>query len=175
MPADFPRVNLSKPFLMAKKKQQPSGTIALNKRAKFDYELHDRLEAGVALLGWEVKSLRAGKGNLTDCYVIFKNNEAWLLGCQIQPIQTISTHFVIDPYRNRKLLLNRREINRLKEAAEQKGYTIVATALYWKTHMVKCEIALAKGKQEHDKRNTEKERDWAREKQRIFQTGNKRD
>jgi SsrA-binding protein len=161
---------------MAKKKQNNTGkTIALNKRAKFDYELHERIEAGVALLGWEVKSLRAGKGQLTDCYVIFKNSEAWLLGTQIQPIQTISTHFVTDPYRTRKLLLNRREINRLQEAAEQKGYTIVATALYWKEHLVKCEIALAKGKQEHDKRNAEKERDWSREKQRLFQTSTKRD
>jgi SsrA-binding protein len=161
---------------MAKKPQKnPSKTIALNKRAKFDYELFERIEAGVALLGWEVKSLRAGKGQLTDCYVIFKNNEAWLQATQIQPISTISTHFVVDPYRNRKLLLNRREINRLQEASEQKGYTIVATALYWKDHLIKCEVALAKGKQEHDKRNTEKERDWAREKQRIFQTGNKRD
>lgn len=160
---------------MAKKNQHADGTIALNKKAKFDYALHERIEAGVALLGWEVKSLRAGKGQLTDCYVIFKNGEAWLFGCQIQPLQTASTHFVTDPIRTRKLLLKRRELNRLQEAAQQKGYTIVATALYWKAHLVKCEIALAKGKQEHDKRESEKERDWSREKQRIFQTGNKRD
>ncbi|ACE82808.1 SsrA-binding protein SmpB [Cellvibrio japonicus] len=155
---------------MAKKNQKSgSNTIALNKKAKFDYELHERFEAGLALTGWEVKSLRAGKGNITDCYVIFKNNEAWLQACQIQPLLSASTHFVTDPFRNRKLLLNRREINRLQEAVEQKGYTVVPIALYWKAHMVKCEIAIAKGKQLHDKRQTEKERDWEREKQRLFQ------
>ena len=159
---------------MAKKQNKNSGnTIALNKTAKFDYELHERFEAGVALLGWEVKSLRAGKVQLTDTYVIFKNGEAWLLGSQITPLATASTHFVTDPLRTRKLLLNRRELTRLQEAVEQKGYTVVATALYWKTHMVKCEIAIAKGKQQHDKRETEKDRDWARQKQRIFQAGNK--
>lgn len=159
---------------MAKKQNKNSGnTIALNKKAKFDYELHERFEAGVALLGWEVKSLRAGKVQLTDTYVIFKNGEAWLLGSQITPLATASTHFVTDPTRTRKLLLNRRELTRLQEAVEQKGYTVVATALYWKTHMVKCEIAIAKGKQQHDKRETEKDRDWARQKQRIFQAGNK--
>ena len=159
---------------MAKKQNKNSGnTIALNKKAKFDYELHERFEAGVALLGWEVKSLRAGKVQLTDTYEIFKNGEAWLLGSQITPLATASTHFVTDPLRTRKLLLNRRELTRLQEAVEQKGYTVVATALYWKTHMVKCEIAIAKGKQQHDKRETEKDRDWARQKQRIFQAGNK--
>ena len=159
---------------MAKKQNKNSGnTIALNKKAKFDYELHERFEAGVALLGWEVKSLRAGKVQLTDTYVIFKNGEAWLLGSQITPLATASTHFVTDPLRTRKLLLNRRELTRLQEAVEQKGYTVVATALYWKTHLVKCEIAIAKGKQQHDKRETEKDRDWARQKQRIFQAGNK--
>lgn len=160
---------------MAKKNSQKNNgsTIALNKKAKFDYHLSDRYECGMVLQGWEVKSLRAGKTQLTDCYVFFKNEEAWLLGAQITPIQSVSTHFVVDPTRTRKLLLNRREITRLQEASQQKGYTVVATALYWKAHLVKCEIALAKGKQEHDKRDTEKERDWARQKQRIFQTGNK--
>lgn len=160
---------------MAKKNQRTGGTIALNKKAKFDYELHERIEAGVALLGWEVKSLRAGKGQITDCYVIFKNDEAWLLGSQIHPLLSASTHYVTDPMRTRKLLLNRRELTRLQEAVQQKGYTVVTTALYWKAHLVKCEIALAKGKQEHDKRDAEKERDWARDKQRLFQTGNKHD
>lgn len=159
---------------MAKKQNKNSGnTIALNKKAKFDYELHERFEAGVALLGWEVKSLRAGKVQLTDTYVIFKDGEAWLLGSQITPLATASTHFVTDPTRTRKLLLNRRELTRLQDAVEQKGYTVVATALYWKTHLVKCEVAIAKGKQQHDKRETEKDRDWARQKQRIFQAGNK--
>lgn len=161
---------------MTKKAQKNQGTtIALNKKAKFDYELHDRFEAGIALLGWEIKSLRAGKGNITDCYVVFKNNEAWLQAAQIQPLLSASTHFVTDPFRNRKLLLNRREINRLQEAVEQKGYTVVPTALYWKEHLIKLEIAIAKGKQLHDKRETEKERDWARDKQRLFQTASKRD
>jgi SsrA-binding protein len=159
---------------MAKKNQKNQGnTIALNKKAKFDYELHDRFEAGVALTGWEVKSLRAGKGNITDCYVVFKNNEAWLQAAQIQPLLSASTHFVTDPFRNRKLLLNRREINRLQEAVNQKGYTVVPTALYWKDHLIKLEIAIAKGKQLHDKRDAEKERDWARDKQRLFQKDQK--
>ena len=159
---------------MAKKQQKNHGTtIALNKKAKFDYTLSDRFEAGIVLLGWEVKSLRAGKIQMVDSYVIFKNDEAWLFGAQINALQTVSTHYVTDPTRTRKLLLNRREITRLQEAAQQKGYTVVATALYWKEHLVKCEIALAKGKQEHDKRETEKERDWQLQKQRMFRTGNK--
>ena len=152
-----------------KKKQAGGNTIALNKRAKFDYHLEERLEAGIALLGWEVKSLRAGKVQLTDSYVIFKDGEAWLLGAQISPLPTASTHFVTDPIRTRKLLLKRRELSKLQQAAEQKGYTVVATALYWKAHLVKVEVALGKGKQQHDKRETEKERDWNRQKQRIMQ------
>lgn len=155
--------------MSAKKKKQPkNNTIALNKRAKFDYFIEDRVEAGLVLTGWEVKSLREGKGQLTDSYVHFKNGEAWLLNCQIQPLLTVSTHFVTEPTRARKLLLNRREITRLQEAVEQKSYTVVATALYWKQHMVKCEVALAKGKKQHDKRDTEKDRDWDRQKQRIM-------
>ncbi len=159
---------------MAKTKKKPGGnTIALNKKAKFDFELHERVEAGVALLGWEVKSLRQGKVQLTDSYVIFKNGEAWLLGAHITPLPTASTHFVTDPTRTRKLLLKRKEIARLQAATEQKGYTVIATALYWKAHLVKCEIALGKGKQLHDKRQTEKERDWNRQKQRLLQDQNK--
>lgn len=159
---------------MATKKQINTGkTIALNKRAKFDFDLQDRFEAGVALLGWEVKSLRAGKVQLVDSYVLFKNGEAWLFGAQIMPLASASTHFVTDPTRTRKLLLKQRELSRLQEASQQMGYTVVATALYWKEHLVKCEIALAKGKQQHDKRETEKERDWEREKQRLFQRDQK--
>ena len=155
---------------MAKKKsKKPSGnTIALNKKARFDFHLTDKYEAGIALQGWEVKSLRAGKGQLTDCYVVFERDEAWLLNCQITPINTISTHFVIDPMRKRKLLLHRREIDKLQEAADQKGHTIVALSLYWKNHMVKCQVAIAKGKKQHDKRDTEKQRDWDRQKARIM-------
>jgi len=149
-------------------KTSQGGTIALNKRAKFDFFIEERFEAGIALNGWEVKSLRAGKGQLTDSYVIFKDREAWLLGSQIQPLATVSTHFVSDPIRTRKLLLRHRQLQELREAVEQKGYTVVATALYWKNHLVKCEIALAKGKKLHDKRDTEKDRDWGREKQRLM-------
>jgi SsrA-binding protein len=151
---------------MAKNTQQ-NNTIAQNKKARFDYHLEEKFEAGIALQGWEVKSLRAGKAQLTDSYVLLKNGEAWLLGSLITPLQTTSTHFVIDPQRTRKLLLNRKQINHLIGAAQQKGYTCVCLSLYWKGHLAKAEIALAKGKQLHDKRETEKERDWNREKQRI--------
>lgn len=153
---------------MATKKKQNTNTIALNKRAKFDYFIEERVEAGIALQGWEVKALRGGKGQLTDSYVMFKNGEAWLLGSQIQPLTTVSTHFVSDPTRTRKLLLNQKELAKFVEATEQKGHTVVATALYWKKHLVKCEIALAKGKKQYDKRETEKDRDWDRQKQRVM-------
>jgi SsrA-binding protein len=159
---------------MAKKNQKSNGnTIAQNKKARFEFELHEKIEAGLSLTGWEVKSLREGKGQITDSYVLFKNNEAYLFGAQIQPLLSASTHFVTDPLRTRKLLLKQREIARLQEATEQKGYTVVCTALYWKNHLVKAEISVARGKQLHDKRETEKERDWSREKQRLFQTAQK--
>ena len=158
---------------MAKKKKPNSNTIAQNKKARHDFFIQEKFEAGIALSGWEVKSLRAGKGQLTDSYVIFKNGEAWLFGSQIQPLPQASTHFVTDAQRTRKLLLNRRELNKLSEATEQKGHTIVATALYWKRHLVKCEVAIAKGKQQHDKRQTEKERDWQKEKQRALRAHNR--
>jgi SsrA-binding protein len=150
------------------KSNQQSNTIALNKRARFDYFIEEKFEAGLELQGWEVKSLRAGKAQLTDSYVLFKNGEAWLLGSQIQPLPTVSTHFVVDPTRTRKLLMHRKQIDKLQRGTEQQGYTVVATALYWKRHMIKCEVCLAKGKQMHDKRETEKERDWNRQKQRIL-------
>lgn len=158
---------------MAKKKKPGGNTIAQNKRARHDYFIEERIEAGLALAGWEVKALRAGRGQLTESYVVFKNSEAWLLGAQIQPLPQASTHFVTDPTRTRKLLMHRRELNKLIEATTQKGYTIVATAMYWKAHMVKCEVAIAKGKQLHDKRQTEKERDWNKQKQRILSTDNR--
>ena len=123
------------------------------------------------MLYWGGRSKAYAK--LTDSYVIFKNGEAWLLGAHITPLPTASTHFVTDPTRTRKLLLKRKEIARLQAATEQKGYTVIATALYWKAHLVKCEIALGKGKQLHDKRQTEKERDWDRQKQRLLQDQNK--
>ncbi|WP_461516612.1 SsrA-binding protein SmpB [Porticoccus sp.] len=155
---------------MAKKPQKSnqSSTIALNKRARHEYQLEEKFEAGVVLKGWEVKSLRAGKVQITDSYVLLKDGEAFLLGVHITPLATASTHFVTDPTRTRKLLLHERELSRLFNGVNQKGYTCVATALYWKKHLVKCEIALAKGKKEHDKRETEKNRDWDRQKQRLM-------
>jgi SsrA-binding protein len=149
------------------KNSPQNNTIAQNKKARFDFELEEKFEAGLMLQGWEVKSLRAGKGQITDSYVLLKNGEAWLIGAQIVPLQTVSTHYVTDPTRTRKLLLKQRELDKLIGATQQKGYTCVALSLYWKGHLVKAEIALAKGKQLHDKRQTEKERDWNREKQRV--------
>jgi SsrA-binding protein len=154
---------------MAKKKaQKPSNVIAQNRRASFDYQLLDTFEAGVALSGWEVKSLRMGKADLADSYVLMKDGEAWLLGTQIIPLDTASTHFVTDPTRTRKLLLHRKELAKILEATSQKGLTCVCTQLYWKSHLVKARIALAVGKKAHDKRDTEKDRDWNRQKQRII-------
>lgn len=155
---------------MAKKpkNQNNNSTIAQNKRARHDYSFEEKFEAGIALMGWEVKSLRAGKVQLTDSYVLLKDGEAFLIGAHITPLATASTHFVVDPTRSRKLLLNQRELSKLFNGVNQKGHTCVATALYWKRHLVKCEIALAKGKKEHDKRETEKNRDWERQKQRIM-------
>ncbi|WP_274645082.1 SsrA-binding protein SmpB [Pseudomonas serbica] len=146
---------------MSKDKQNT--LIAQNRKARHDYFIEDSVEAGVALLGWEVKSLRAGKGQLVDCYVVFKDNEAFLLGSHIQPLISAGTHVETDPERTRKLLLNRRELDRLKEACDQKGFTCVALSLQWKAHMVKCTIGLAKGKKNHDKRDTEKARDAQRQ------------
>lgn len=154
---------------MSKKKPKtPSNVIAQNRRAKFDYHLLEDFEAGVALQGWEVKSLRAGKAELTDTYVLVKDGEAFLLGAQITPLDTASTHVVNDPIRTRKLLLNKRELAKILAAISQKGQTCVCTRLYWKGHLVKARIALAEGKKSHDKRDTEKDRDWQRQKQRIM-------
>lgn len=154
---------------MSKKKPKaPSSTIALNKKAKHNYFLEQKFEAGIALMGWEVKSLREGRVNLTDTYVLLQNGEAWLIGTNITPLPTVSTHYVAEPTRSRKLLLNRRELAKLEAGVNQKGHTCVCTALYWKNHLVKCEIALAKGKADFDKRQDAKERDWDRQKQRIM-------
>lgn len=153
---------------MAKKQKTSPGTIALNKRARHDYHIEEKFEAGLVLAGWEVKSLRAGKVQLTESYVLLKDGEAWLLGAHITPLATASTHVVADPTRTRKLLLNKRELARLFAATEQKGHTCIALALYWKKNRIKCEIALATGKKKHDKRASEKERDWNREKQRVL-------
>ncbi len=154
---------------MAKKKQKTGGkTIALNKKARHDYFIEDRFEAGLALQGWEVKSLREGNVQLNESYILVRSGEAWLFGCHISALASASTHVTPDPTRSRKLLLHRRELDRLIGAVERKGYTLVPLALYWKHGRAKLEIALAKGKQSHDKRATEKSRDWDRQKQRIM-------
>ena len=156
---------------MAKKsktQKSSTGTIALNKRAKFEYHLDQRIEAGMVLTGWEIKSIRDGRANLTDSYVVIKDQEAFIVGMHISPLMTACTHVVAEPRRERKLLLNKKEISRLFASSSQTGQTIVATALYWKAHRVKVEICLAKGKQQHDKRATEKERDWNKQKHRIL-------
>lgn len=161
---------------MAKTKTSDAGgTIALNKRARHEYHIDQRFEAGIALAGWEVKSLRAGKGQITEAYAILKGGEVFLFGAQIQPLLSASTHVVPEARRTRKLLLHREEIAKLIGAVERKGYTLVPTAMYWKANKVKVEIGLARGKQEHDKRDTEKERDWQREKQRVMRARNTRE
>ncbi len=157
-----------------KKNSKDGGsTIALNKRARYDYHMDDRYEAGLALQGWEVKSLRAGRINFGDAYALIKGGELYLFGAQITPLIQASTHVVADDRRTRKLLLHREEIDKLIGAVERKGYTLIPTALYWKNNRVKVEIGLARGKQEHDKRETEKERDWNREKQRTLRAHNR--
>jgi SsrA-binding protein len=152
-----------------KNKNQAGGaTIAQNRVATHDYFIEERFEAGMVLEGWEVKSLRAGKAQLKESYVILKNGEAWLLGSHIAPMMSASTHVNPAPARTRKLLLHRHELAKLIGQVERKGYTLVPLQLYWKKGRAKLEIGLAKGKQLHDKRATEKERDWQREKQRAM-------
>jgi len=151
-----------------KKKTTHSNTIALNKKAKFDYHLEEKYEAGMALQGWEVKSMRAGRAQLKESYVIIRNGELFLFGAHISPLVSASTHNVADPTRMRKLLLNRREISHLIGAVEREGYTIVPVALYWKRGRAKLEIALAKGKKQHDKRSAIKDREWKRDKERLM-------
>jgi SsrA-binding protein len=145
-----------------------SNTIALNKRASHDYMLEDRFEAGLVLEGWEVKAIRSGKAQLVDSYVLLRNGEAWLLGANITPLTSASTHVVPEPQRRRKLLLHARELARIFAATQRKGYTCVATAMYWKGNKIKCEIALGKGKKLHDKRASERDKDWNRQKERLL-------
>jgi SsrA-binding protein len=147
--------------------------IAGNKKARFDYFIEETVEAGLALEGWEVKSLRAGKGQITESYVLFRHGEAWLFGAHITPLPTASTHITPDATRTRKLLLNRKEIDRLTGLVERRGFALVALELYWKKGRVKLAIGLAKGKKQHDKRATEKERDWQRDRSRILKAGSR--
>ncbi len=160
---------------MAKKtKQNSSNTIVQNKKARHDYFIEQSFEAGLSLQGWEVKSLREGRVQLKESYVIFKNNEVFLFGAHISPLSSASTHVDADPTRLRKLLLNRLEINRIREKVEQKGATVVPLRLYWsKKGQVKLEIGLAKGKKAHDKRQDIKSRDWQRDKQRALKESHK--
>lgn len=145
-----------------------SSTISLNKKATHDYFIEERIEAGLELLGWEVKSIRAGKVQLKESYVLIRKGEAFLFGTHISPLTSASTHVNTDPVRNRKLLLHKAELNKLIGKIKEKGLAIVPLALYWKKGRVKCEVGLAKGKKLHDKRQSEKAKDWAREKARLM-------
>jgi SsrA-binding protein len=151
-----------------KKPKNTSSTIAQNKKARHDYFIEEKYEAGLVLTGWEVKSLREGKCQLVDSYITIHKGEAWLTGALITPLNQASTHILAEPRRERKLLLHGREIDKLQQNIQAKGYTCVCTGLYWKGHRVKAEIALAKGKQSHDKRDASKDRDWAKQKERIM-------
>ncbi|KTC88028.1 MULTISPECIES: SsrA-binding protein SmpB [Legionella] len=155
---------------MTTKKQNTS--IALNRKAHFDYFIENDYEAGLVLQGWEIKSLRAGKINLSDAHVIIKYGEAFLLGAQIQPLPTAAAHLFPEANRTRKLLLNRKELNQLIGSVERQGYTLVPLSLYWKNNRVKIKIALAKGKKTHDKRDTIKDRDWQRDRARVMKKHN---
>ncbi|HHQ41714.1 MAG TPA: SsrA-binding protein SmpB [Chromatiales bacterium] len=152
-------------------KGQPPATIAVNRKARHDYLIEERLEAGIALEGWEVKALRAGRVQLKESYVLIKDGEAWLFGAHISPLPSASTHVQPDPTRTRKLLLHRAEIARLAGAVERRGYTVVPLSMYWKRGKAKVEIALARGRKAHDKRARAKERDWQREKARLLKSG----
>jgi SsrA-binding protein len=151
-----------------KNKASSEGTIAVNRKASFDYQLLDRYEAGLVLAGWEVKAIRSGKAQISDSYVILKKEEAYWLGGVISPLSTVSTHIIPDPARSRKLLLKRSELKKLLGAVERKGFTLVPTKMYWKGRTVKLEFAVAEGKKKHDKRADIKDKDWQRDKQRLL-------
>ncbi len=144
--------------------------IAVNRKARFDYFIEERLEAGLSLMGWEVKSLRAGKAQITEGYIFLKNGEAFLFGAHLSPLISASTHVETDPTRTRKLLLTRRQLDHLVGAVERRGYTLVPLELYWKDGRAKLSLGLAKGKKQHDKRATEKDRDWQRNRNRIMKS-----
>jgi SsrA-binding protein len=155
-----------------KEKKPASSTIAVNRRARHDYFIEADYECGLALEGWEVKSLRAGKAQLTESYVHLRDGEAWLLGAHISPLSTASTHIHPDPTRTRKLLLHRHELDGLIGDVERKGYTLVPLSLQWRKGKAKLTIGLAKGKKQHDKRATQKDRDWRRQKARVLKSVN---
>lgn len=154
-----------------KNKNNQNNTIAVNRQATHEYFIEERFEAGMVLEGWEVKSLRAGRVQLKESYVVIKRGEAWLSGAHISALLSASTHIKPEAVRNKKLLLNRHELNKLIGSVERKGYTIMPLSLYWKGGRAKLEIGLAKGKQLHDKRAASKDKDWQREKARIMKKG----
>jgi SsrA-binding protein len=145
-----------------------SSSIAENRRARFDYHIEERHEAGIVLSGWEIKAIRAGQVQLTDGYVVIRDGELYLIGCRINALRSASTHVHPDPDRTKKVLMHKAEIRRLIGKVEQKGFTLVPLNLHFKGGLVKVELALAKGKAQHDKRETEKKRDWEREKGRLM-------
>lgn len=153
---------------MAKKEKQLSNVIAVNRKANFEYFIEDRYEAGLSLQGWEVKSLRAGKANISEGYVTIKGGEIILLGSIINPLKTSCAFVVSDPTRTRKLLLSRKEIDKLTGVVQRQGYTLIPLKLYWKGSWAKLEVGVARGKQDHDKRDSIKDRQWARDKERIM-------
>lgn len=155
---------------MAKKKSNKSNsnTIALNKKARHNYTLTEKFEAGISLQGWEIKSIRSGKVNISDCYVFIKDREAFLVGAEIMPLNAASSHVICEPNRSRRLLLNRRELDRLAGAVDRDGYSLIATAMYWKQNWVKLEFYLGKGKKDHDKRADIKDREWQVDKGRLM-------
>jgi SsrA-binding protein len=153
------------------KPESTERVIAENRRARHDYFIEERLEAGLVLEGWEVKAMRAGRAQLAESHAYVRNNEAFLTGAHISPLKTASTHKVADPVRTRKLLLNRSELDHLVGAVERRGYTLVPLELYWKHGRAKLQLGLAKGKKQHDKRATEKDRDWERNRARLLRRG----
>ena len=156
---------------MRPKADASSRLIAENRKARFDYFIEQRYEAGLVLQGWEVKSLRAGRAQLAEAYVYLRGAEAFLTGAHLSPLPSASSHVIADPVRTRKLLLNRSELNGLIGAVERRGYTLVPLELYWKHGRAKLAVGLAKGKKQHDKRATEKDRDWQRDKARLLRRG----
>ena len=154
-------------------KKSGTGTIAQNKRARHDYFLEQKFEAGLVLEGWEVKSIRDGRAQISDAYVTLHQGEAYLSNANITPMLSASTHVVPEPQRQRKLLLHARELAQIFVATQQKGYTCVPTVLYWKGNKVKCEVALGKGKKQHDKRASTREKDWQRDKARLLKSSNR--
>jgi SsrA-binding protein len=153
---------------MSKQSKKPGNLIVNNRKARFNYHIETQFEAGLELRGWEVKSLRAGKAQISESYISLKNNEAWLVNSHFSPLATTSTHLQANPLRERKCLLNRKEIHKLRKNQDADGYTIVPLNLHWRNGKAKLQIAIAKGKKLYDKRETAKQRDWDRQKQRNY-------